>query len=78
MHSRQVKASDVSTWPQLRVWAQQHAREVLTGQGATFADVPQAERDAFRVRMMAGQGKRVADAHMSPDRVKQVLADVGV
>lgn len=65
-------------WREASVKAQLHAREVLTGQGVTFADVPQAERDALRARMVAGQDKIVADAHMSPELVKQVLADVGV
>jgi hypothetical protein len=32
----------------------------------------------LRVRMVADQDKLVADAHMSPELVKQVLADVGV
>jgi TRAP-type transport system periplasmic protein len=67
----------VPAWRAASVKAQQRAREVLTQQGVNFADVPQAERDALRVRMVVGQDRIVADAHMSPDLVKQVLADVG-
>jgi TRAP-type transport system periplasmic protein len=65
-------------WREASVKAQQHARAVLTQHGVTFADVPQAERDALRARMVASQDRIVADAHMSPGLVKQVLADVGV
>ena len=65
-------------WRQTAVDAQRRARETLTKQGVTFVDVPQAERDALRARMVAEQDKIVADAHMSPDLVKQVVADVGV
>ena len=31
----------------------------------------------MRLRMMVGQDKIVADAHMTPDLVKLVMADVG-
>ena len=68
----------VPAWREASVKAQQHARAILTQQGVTFSDVPQAERDALRVRMEAGQDTIVANAHMSPELVKQVLADVGV
>jgi TRAP-type transport system periplasmic protein len=70
--------SHMPAWREAAVTAQRHAREVLTQQGVTFVDVPQAERDALRLRMVAGQDKIVADAHMSPELVKLVLADVGV
>jgi len=65
-------------WREASVKAQQNARAVLTQQGVTFADVPQAERDALRARMVADQDRIVANAHMSPALVKQVLDDVGV
>jgi TRAP-type transport system periplasmic protein len=65
-------------WREASVKAQRHARVVLTQQGVTFTEVPQAERDALRVRMVAGQNKIVEDARMSPELVKQVLKDVGV
>ncbi len=70
--------SHIPAWREASANAQRHAREVLTQQGVTFVDVPQAERDALRLRMMVGQDKIVVDAHMSPELVKQVLADVGV
>jgi TRAP-type transport system periplasmic protein len=65
-------------WREASVKAQQQAREVLTQQGVNFTDVPQAERDALRARMVVGQNKIVEDAHMSPELVKQVLADIGI
>jgi C4-dicarboxylate-binding protein DctP len=65
-------------WRQAAVEAQRRARDTLTKQGVTFVDVPQAERDTLRVRMVVEQDRIVADAHMSPDLVKQVVADVGV
>jgi len=71
-------ASHVPAWRDASVKAQQNAREILTQQGVAFADVPQAERDALRVRMVADEARIVANARMSPELVKQVLADVGV
>ncbi len=68
----------VSAWREASVKAQQHARAVLTQQGVIFSDVAQVERDALRARMVAGQDTIVANAHMSPKLVKEVLADVGV
>jgi TRAP-type C4-dicarboxylate transport system substrate-binding protein len=70
--------SHIPAWRETAANAQRLAREVLTQQGVTFVDVPQAERDALRVRMVAGQDKIVADAHMSPELVKLVMADVGI
>lgn len=46
--------------------------------GVTFVEVPQAERDAIRTKMLKQQDKAVADAHISPELVKLVAADVGV
>jgi C4-dicarboxylate-binding protein DctP len=71
-------ADHTPAWREASVKAQQHARETLTRQGMGFVDIPQSERDALRLRMEAGQDKIVADAHMSPELVKQVLADIGV
>jgi TRAP-type C4-dicarboxylate transport system substrate-binding protein len=65
-------------WREASATAQRRARETLTQQGVTFVEVPQAERDALRVRMVANQDQIVANAHMSPELVKQVLADVGI
>jgi TRAP-type C4-dicarboxylate transport system substrate-binding protein len=74
----QLWAEHLPTWRAAAAKAQRHARDVLAQQGVTFVDVPQAERDAMRARMVAEQGKIVTDAHMSPELVKQVEADVGV
>ena len=57
--------------------AQDAGREALTKQGVTFVDVPEAERDATRAKMLTQQDAAVADAHISPDLVKLVMADVG-
>ena len=45
--------------------------------GVTFVDVPQAELDAVHAKMVKEQNKAVADAHISPELVKLVMADVG-
>ena len=50
----------------------------LTQHGVKFVDVPQAELDAAHAKMVAEQDKAVADAHISPELVKLVMADVGV
>jgi TRAP-type C4-dicarboxylate transport system substrate-binding protein len=57
--------------------AQQHGREELTQHGVGFVDVPASELDAVRRKMLPEQDKAAADAHMSPDLVKLVMADVG-
>ncbi|MBV9827075.1 MAG: TRAP transporter substrate-binding protein DctP [Alphaproteobacteria bacterium] len=56
--------------------AQQGGREALTKAGVTFVDVPQADLDATRKKMLAEQEKVAADSHMSPELVKLVMADV--
>jgi C4-dicarboxylate-binding protein DctP len=58
--------------------SQQRARENLARQGVTIIDVPQAELDAVHAKMLLEQDKAVADAHISPELVKLVMADVGV
>ena len=40
--------------------------------------MPQAELDAIHAKMVKEQDKAVADAHISPELVKLVMADVGV
>jgi C4-dicarboxylate-binding protein DctP len=57
--------------------AQADGRAVLTRQGVIFVDVPAPELDAMRTRMLAQQNDVVASAHISPDLVKLVMADVG-
>jgi|SRR5271165_529059 len=56
---------------------QADARTTLTKQGVTFVDVPMAELDATRAKMLTQQNDLVASAHMSPELVKLVMADVG-
>jgi C4-dicarboxylate-binding protein DctP len=56
--------------------AQLRARDELTAHGVSFVDVPQAERDGQRAKMVKDQDKVLADAHISPELVKLVMADV--
>jgi len=58
--------------------SQEHAREELIKHDVVFIDVPQAELDATQAKMVPEQDKVVADAHISPELVKLVMADVGV
>jgi len=71
-------ADNLPTWRENTAKSQLHARDELTQHGVTFVDVPQAERDATRAKMLKDQDKIVADAHISPELVKLVMADVGV
>jgi len=57
--------------------AQHGGRLALTKQGVKFVDLPQAERDAVRKKMLPLQDKAAHDAHMSAQLVKLVMADVG-
>lgn len=57
--------------------AQDDGKNALAQHGVAFVDVPQEERDSVRKKMLAEQDKAAADAHMSPDLVKLVMADVG-
>jgi TRAP-type C4-dicarboxylate transport system substrate-binding protein len=57
--------------------AQDAGRASLTKQGVVFIDVPKAVLDATRTKMMAQQNEVVANAHITPDLVKLVMADVG-
>jgi hypothetical protein len=41
-------------------------------------DVSQAELDTVHAKIVQEQDKAVADAHISPELVKLVMADVGV
>ena len=40
--------------------------------------MPQAELDAVHTKMVQEQAKAVTDAHISPELVKLVMADIGV
>jgi C4-dicarboxylate-binding protein DctP len=57
--------------------AQDEGRKELAQHGVAFVDVPPAELDTVRKKMLAEQDKAAADAHMSPELVKLVMADVG-
>ena len=57
--------------------AQLEGRTALAKHGVVFVDVAQAERNAVRAKMLPLQAKAAADAHMSPQLVKLVMADVG-
>lgn len=70
-------ADNLPTWRENTAKSQLRARDELTKHGVVFVDVPQAERDAQRAKMLKEQDKVVADAHISPELVKLVMADVG-
>jgi TRAP-type C4-dicarboxylate transport system substrate-binding protein len=65
------------TWRDSTAKLQANARAILTKQGVTFVDVPQAELDRVHAEMVKQQDKAVADAHISPKLVELVTADVG-
>ena len=65
------------TWRDNTAKLQASARGILTKQGVTFVDVPQAELDRVHADMVKQQAKAVADAHISSKLVELVMADVG-
>ncbi|HEY1931549.1 MAG TPA: TRAP transporter substrate-binding protein DctP [Acetobacteraceae bacterium] len=69
---------NLPTWRANTAKAQEHGRGELATHGVVFVDVPQPELDAMHAKMVAEQSKAVADAHISPELVKLVMADVGV
>jgi TRAP-type C4-dicarboxylate transport system substrate-binding protein len=69
---------NLPTWRENTAKAQEDGRAALVKQGVTVIDVPQAELDAVHAKMLKEQDKAVADAHISPELVKLVMADVGV
>jgi len=74
---RQLWAENLPAWRANTAQSQQNAREELGKHGVTFVDVTQAELDAVHAKMVLVQDKAVADAHISPDLVKLVMAEVG-
>jgi len=56
--------------------SQQNGRDALAKAGVTFVDVPKADLDATRKKMVTEQEKVAADAKMSPELVKLVTADI--
>jgi len=75
---RKLWADSLPTWRDNSAKSQAHAREELVAQGVTVLDVPQAELDAVHAKMLPELDRVVADAHISPELVKLVLADAGV
>ena len=73
----QLWAENLPTWRENTAKSQARARGELSSHGVTFVDVSQAELDATRARLLKEQDKAVADAHISPDLVKLVMADAG-
>jgi C4-dicarboxylate-binding protein DctP len=73
-----IWSDNLPTWRSNTAAAQKHGREELMTHGVTFVDVPQAELDAVHAKLLKEQDKAVADAHISPELVKLVMADVGV
>ncbi|HUB49325.1 MAG TPA: TRAP transporter substrate-binding protein DctP [Acetobacteraceae bacterium] len=73
----QLWAENLPTWRANTAKSQQNARVELQSHGVTFADVPQAELDAVHEKMVKEQDKAVADAGISPELVKLVMAAVG-
>src|SRR5208337_2182118 len=65
-------ADNLPTWRENTAKSQLRARDELSQHGVTFVDVPQAERDAMRAKMVKDQDKVVAEAHISPELVKLV------
>lgn len=73
-----IWADNLPTWRENTAKAQQRGREELQKHGVSFVDVPQSELDAVHAKMVKEQDKVVADAHMSPQLAKLVMADIGV
>jgi TRAP-type C4-dicarboxylate transport system substrate-binding protein len=69
-------SENLPTWRANTAKAQAKGREELVSRGVTFVDVPQAERDAMRAKMLKEQDKAIADAHMSPELAKLVMTDI--
>ncbi len=68
---------NLPAWRANTAKSQRHGRAELTRHGVVFVDVAQADLDAVHAKMLPQQGKAVADAHISPELVKLVMADVG-
>jgi C4-dicarboxylate-binding protein DctP len=73
-----IWADNLPTWRANSAKSQAHARDELAQHNVKFVDVPQAELDATHAKMVKEQDKAVQDAHISPELVKLVMADVGV
>jgi TRAP-type C4-dicarboxylate transport system substrate-binding protein len=74
----QLWSENLPAWRENTAKSQLRGRAELEKHGVTIVDVPQAELDAVHAKMVPQQSKAVADAHISPELVKLVMADVGV
>ena len=74
---RALWAQNLPAYRANAIAAQDSGRAALTKQGVTFVDVPAGVLDATRTKMLAQQDEAVSGAHISPDLVKLVMADVG-
>ncbi|HEU0217536.1 MAG TPA: TRAP transporter substrate-binding protein DctP [Stellaceae bacterium] len=70
-------ADNLPTYRQNTAKQQQGGREALQKAGVTFVDVPQADLDKTREKMLPEQEKVASDSHMSSELIKLVMADVG-
>ena len=70
-------ADNIPTYRTNTAKAQQNGRDELAKAGVTMVDIPKADADAVREKMLPEQDKAAADAHMSPELIKLVMADVG-
>ncbi len=73
-----IWADNLPGWRANSAQSQENARKELTQHDVKFVDVSQAELDATHAKLLKEQDKAVADAHISPELVKLVMADVGV
>ncbi|HTB44261.1 MAG TPA: TRAP transporter substrate-binding protein DctP [Acetobacteraceae bacterium] len=73
-----IWADNLPGWRANSAQSQENARKELTQHDVKFVDVSQPELDATHAKLLKEQDKAVADAHISPELVKLVMADVGV
>lgn len=74
----QLWSDNLPAWRANTAKAQEDARGELAKHNVVFVDIAQAELDAIHAKMLGVQDKAVQDAHITPELVKMVMADVGV
>jgi C4-dicarboxylate-binding protein DctP len=74
---RKLWAENLPAWRANTARSQENARTALARRNVVFVDVAQADLDTVHAKMLSQQDKAVHDAHISPDLVKLVMADVG-
>ena len=70
-------SDNLPTYRENTAKSQQNGRAALEKAGVAFVDVPQAELDKVREKMLPEQDKVASDSHMSSELIKLVMADVG-